>query len=99
MKAFTLTEFIEQESQYDDEFAEFYAREKVINSIAKMVVGARKESHLTQLQLAERVGTTQSVISRIESGKGSWIPSLDTLIRIAAALNMRLTLNFSAGKV
>ncbi len=49
---------------------------------------ARKEQHITQEMLAERVGTKKSNISRLESGR--YNPSLDFLIRVADSLDKRL---------
>jgi DNA-binding XRE family transcriptional regulator len=49
----------------------------------------RIQRGLTQQQLAERVGTTQSTIARLESGVGN--PSINTLKRVAEALDGRLT--------
>ncbi len=92
MKALTLTNYVDKKLKSDEQFAEHYAREEIINDIAEMIVGARQTAHLTQSELAKKVGTTQSVISRIESGNSAWIPSLETLVRIANALNMKLQL-------
>ena len=92
MKALTLTNYIDKKLEADPEFSKHYAREQIINNIAEIIVDARKVGHLTQLELAKKVGTTQSVISRIESGNSAFIPSLETLVRIAAALNMKLQL-------
>ena len=52
------------------------------------VLKARASSGLTQAQLAERVGTTQSAIARLESGAGK--PSVATLQRYASALGYRV---------
>ena len=92
MKSLTLTNYVDQKLKTDSEFAQHYAREQIINNIAEMIVNARKKIHLTQSALAQKVGTTQSVISRIESGHSAFIPSLETLLRIATALNMKLQL-------
>lgn len=96
MKALTLTDYIDKKLKSDEKFAECYAREQIINNIAEMIVEARKNGHLTQAELAKRIGTTQSVVSRIESGSSAWVPSLDTLIKIAAALHMKLKLQLVA---
>jgi ribosome-binding protein aMBF1 (putative translation factor) len=55
--------------------------------VARDLQGARKRNHLTQAQLAERMGTTQSVVSRVEKGSNV---SLETLARYAAACGARL---------
>lgn len=47
---------------------------------------------LSQRELAELVGTTQSAIARLEGGHVS--PSLTTLDRIADALGVELSLRF-----
>ncbi len=49
------------------------------------VEAARKEKGLTQEELAERVGVTQSMITHIEKGKKK--PSLDKAIAIARELD------------
>lgn len=47
---------------------------------------------LSQRQLAERVGTTQSVIARLEAGGTK--PSLSTLERVASALGSVIDIRF-----
>ena len=51
--------------------------------IARAIIEARVQSKLTQEELAARMGTTQSVIARIESGRT--MPSTRTLVQIAEA--------------
>jgi predicted transcriptional regulator len=53
----------------------------------------REKKGLSQRQLAELVGTTQSAIARLEGGRIS--PSLPTLDRIAAALGAEVTVSFT----
>lgn len=52
----------------------------------------REKRGLSQRELAERVGTTQSAIARLESGQIS--PSLPTLDRVAAALDADVVVTF-----
>ena len=54
------------------------------------VLKARAESGLTQAEVAERVGTTQSAIARLESATPKHSPSIATLQRYARALGYRL---------
>ncbi|MBL7215844.1 MAG: helix-turn-helix transcriptional regulator [Phycisphaerae bacterium] len=66
-------------------------REKI--RIAEQVYALRKERGLTQKQLAEIIGTTQSVISRLESTDYE-SERIETLQKLAAALNCRLEVQF-----
>jgi len=56
-----------------------------------LVQGARKKAGLTQAQLAERAGVTQSVIARLERGGGN--PTFLTLERVLHAAGHRLELS------
>ncbi len=56
--------------------------------IAGQVVERRKALGLSQTELAERCGTTQSAIARLESGGRP--PRIDTLLKIATALDCDL---------
>ena len=53
---------------------------------------ARSSAGITQAEVAQRIGTTQSVIARLESGRGKHSPSLATLRKYAHALGCRLEL-------
>jgi len=56
------------------------------------VLRARIEKGITQKDLAERVGTKQSVISRLEAGRAN--PSVAFLKKLAQALNSHLEIRF-----
>ena len=51
---------------------------------------ARAAQGLTQAQVAEKIGTTQSAVARMESGGGKHSPSLATLTKYADALGCKL---------
>jgi len=53
---------------------------------------ARADAGITQADLAERMGTTQSAVARLESGRGKQSPSLSTLRKYARALGCRVEL-------
>jgi transcriptional regulator with XRE-family HTH domain len=53
---------------------------------------ARTAAGLSQADIAQRMGTTQSAIARLESGHGKPSPSLATLRKYARALGCRLDL-------
>jgi transcriptional regulator with XRE-family HTH domain len=58
------------------------------------VLKARVEAGLTQAEVAERVGTTQSAIARLESAAPKHSPSIATLQRYAKALGYRVQIRF-----
>ncbi len=60
--------------------------------LARIVIARRQSLGLTQQQLAERVGTSHSVISRIESGQHP--TSVTTLRRLASAFETHLVVGF-----
>lgn len=65
-------------------------------AIARELIAARARAGLSQAQLAAKMGTTQSTIARLESGKG--YPSLRTLARYAEATGSRAVVRLeSAG--
>jgi len=87
MKAITLVpldDIIKEECK-DKKFAALFQRELLINEISKIVVGLRKRSRMTQKELANKAGTTQPVIARLESGSDRRVPSLDLLTRLVIA--------------
>ena len=67
--------------------------ERVNADVARMLYDLRKNAGLSQSELAELVGTTQSVISRLEDADYEG-HSLPMLRRIATALNKRLEIRF-----
>jgi ribosome-binding protein aMBF1 (putative translation factor) len=70
-------EFMKEYDALEEEFAR-----------ANMVIGARAHADISQAELAERMGTSQSAIARLESGR--FKPSTRTLEKLAAATGMRL---------
>ena len=61
---------------------------ELFGSIAEKVAERRKAWGISQRELAELCGTTQSAIARVE--RGARPPRIDTLARIAAALDCEL---------
>lgn len=62
--------------------------------IAKQIIMYRSRHNLSQEQLAERIGTSNSQISRLESG--THVPTIETLRRIGDALDLRLVISFES---
>ena len=78
----------EHKATYDaleDEFA-----------LAGALIEARSKADMTQEQVAAAMGTTQTVIARLESGRT--MPSTRTLERFAKATGMRLRISFEPEK-
>jgi transcriptional regulator with XRE-family HTH domain len=53
---------------------------------------ARSSAGMSQAEVAEKMGTTQSAVARLESGRGKHSPSLATLRKYANALGYRIDL-------
>ena len=62
-------------------------------ALGELIYELRTSAGLSQRELAERMGTTQSVISRLEE-RGGGRPRLDTLARVATALDRHLVVTF-----
>ena len=73
---------------YRDEFDRIAPYE----ALARIVIAKRMEHELSQQELADRMGTSHSVISRIESGR--FPTSVTTLKRLAAAFGAKLVIGF-----
>lgn len=59
--------------------------------LGRKLIEARLKRNISQRELAQRVGTSQAAISRIEAMNAN--PSLSLLKRIAQALNTKLQIN------
>ncbi|HJV64225.1 MAG TPA: helix-turn-helix transcriptional regulator [Geomonas sp.] len=79
---------VKEELLKDDEFrAAFVALDDEF-AIASQLIEARKKAQLTQEEVAIRMGTTQSAVARLESGRP--LPSLRSLKRYAQAVNGKI---------
>ena len=72
-----------------------FAEECAHREVARRLYALRKQAGVSQAELARRVGTTQSVISRLEDADYGG-HSLALLQRIAAALERRVEIRFVA---
>ena len=70
-------------------FAEAYDALALEYHLANQMLKARSRAGLTQDAVAERMGTTKSAVSRLESA-GKHAPSLATLKRYARAVGCEL---------
>jgi len=88
--ALALVEKLTGKSQ---EMADLVELEQANLDIARQIYELRTKAKLSQAELARKVGTTQSVISRLEDADYDG-HSLEMLRRIAAALEQRVEIRF-----
>ena len=69
---------------------EFFKKEAYLYYTGQIIEQARKEAKMTQTELAEKVGSNKSYISRIETGRTE--PRVSTFYRIASALGRSVEL-------
>ena len=74
----------------NEEVEKEYNALKPLFAIKKQLVAARIAKGLTQDEIAKKIGTSKSNISRLESLNNSYMPNLATLMKYAEALSMRL---------
>jgi predicted transcriptional regulator len=78
------------------EMADLMEQERTNLDIARKIYELRTKAKLSQSELAKKVGTTQSVISRLEDADYDG-HSLAILRRIASALEKRVEIRFVPG--
>ena len=81
---------VKEDMLKDDEFRMEYDKLKPRYNRYTYSIKARQEQHITQEELAKRVGTQKSNISRFESG--NYNPSLDFLTKIAESLGKNVSI-------
>jgi len=84
-------EIVERRARKSVAYRKAFARSLHQIDLAMLVREMREEAGLTQTELAKRVGTTQSVIARLEDAEYSG-HSLTMLERIATACGVGLSL-------
>lgn len=84
-------DFLNEQLQDPELKAEYDALEPEFEIIRAMI-DARKKSGLTQKDLSEKTGIAQGDISKLENGNAN--PSINTLKRLAKAMDMSLHIEF-----
>ena len=69
-----------------------FEKEKLRLDIALLLIDLRKKKKMSQKSLAEKIGTSQSAIARIESGNGNF--TVNTLGKIAATFHKNVKISF-----
>ena len=79
--------------QEDEEYRYAYAEDFLNTSVATQIRVIREQRGLTQEELAQKIGTKQACVSRLENvNYSAW--KTETLRKIARALNVRLKITF-----
>lgn len=91
-----LDDFKKEAFAADPELKAEYDVLKPQYDLIRAVIGARIEQGLTQKELAEKMGTKQSNISRFESGNAN--PSLGFIQKLASALGLELSISLKESK-
>ena len=78
-------------------YKEAFEESRAEFELARQLIETRIKSGLSQEQLANKMGTSQSTIARLESGAS--MPSMRTLTKFAEATNSQLQILFKPTKV
>ena len=81
-----------EKSLDDPDFNQEWEAQAVEREVMRQIVEARKETGMTQAELAEACGMKPANLCRLENGNGN--PSVATLSRIARGLGRRLEISF-----
>ncbi len=86
-----LTTLVTEELR-DPEYAAGYSESYVLAFIAAQIKVLREQQGMSQAQLADKIGTQQPGIARLEDCNHT--PSIGTLLKIAKAFGLRLKVSF-----
>ena len=64
-------------------------------ALASTLIGARARAKLSQEEVARRMGTSQSAVARMESGRT--LPSTTSLVKYAKAVGHKVEIKLKAG--
>lgn len=67
-----------------------FEEERAKTEIARMIRAAREKAGLSQRELAQKAGTTQAVVARLEIGSDQRMPSLGLIARLLHAAGGKL---------
>ena len=83
---------LKKELLSDPEVKKYYDELEPEYRLVRSIIDKRLQKKMSQAELAQRVGTRQSAISRLESGNAN--PSIQFLKKVASALNASLEIKF-----
>jgi ribosome-binding protein aMBF1 (putative translation factor) len=93
IKTSDAVELLDRMAVRDPELESLTDAARVNATVAQLIYAARQKAGLSQVELAERIGSKQAVISRLEDADYDG-HSLTMLQRIAAALGKQVTVEF-----
>lgn len=79
---------VQDEWMRDPEYRRLRELHRLPEDVSLAFIAGRLNLDMTQQQVAERMGTTQSVVARMENGRH--LPSLRSIERYAKALGLKL---------
>jgi DNA-binding phage protein len=80
-----------KDKEFAREYAEARAEITTIDQIIRLLDTARKELNLSKAELARRIGAKPEIVRRLLTAEDP-TPTIATVVKIAAALNLRLDL-------
>lgn len=81
----------------DDETKEKFELDDLLYDISMKIFDYRMENDLSQKNLAEKLGVTQAMVSKLESGQ--YNPSVEQLWKISKKLNLKFTVSLEPKEV
>lgn len=90
IKPYTTFEALKKKWMKDPEFKKGYEELNREFAVIRAVMDQRIKKGITQKQLAEKIGTKQSAISRFEGGESN--PRFNFLKKLAKALDLKLNM-------
>ena len=88
----TFHDYFSKRMEENSEFKALVEATEPDFQIMRAIAGARARTGMTQKELSEKTGIIQAEISKMENGNSN--PSIKTLKKLAAGLNMRLVISF-----
>src|SRR3990170_7173418 len=92
MRDLTLNEYLKEQLK-DPEFKKEWEKSEAAYQVTRELIRARIKGRISKRQLAQKAGTTQAVISRVENMTVS--PSISLVQRLANSLGKKLELKFT----
>lgn len=92
-KKLTTARELHEEWMQDPEYVAAWEASEEEFALANALIEARSQAHMTQEQVAEKMGTSQAFVARLEGAHG--MPSTRTLQRFAAATGSKLRISFA----